>query len=94
MHGEELAGGHLLEGGSMEDKIRARDRSPAGFQFAYVADEEFDLVGYIRVLGLVLVTHVVLLLFVAGEDADFFNIGAEESLQDSVSETSSASTNE
>jgi hypothetical protein len=51
-------------------------------------------VSHIRIVGLVLVTHIVLLLLITGEDADFTNICAEETLQDSVSEGSCASTNE
>lgn len=39
-------------------------------------------------------THIVLLFLVEREDADFFNICAEEALKDSVSGTSSAATNE
>ena len=50
--------------------------------------------GDVRIFGLVLVTHIVLLLLVAGEDADFFDVGGQETLQDGVSEGSSAATNQ
>ena len=50
--------------------------------------------GGVRILGLILVTHIVLLLLVSAEDADFSNICAEEALENSVSKTTSASTNQ
>ena len=64
----------------MEKKVCARDCSSAGLQVADVSDEEFDLVGDVRELGLVLVTHIVLLFLIAGEDADFLDVCAQEAL--------------
>ena len=75
----------------MEYKIGPGDGGAAGFEIADVSDEKFDLVCDVRILGLVLVAHVVLLLLVTGEDADFAYIGAEEALEDGVSETTGAS---
>ena len=78
----------------MKNIICSRNGATAGFQVSNVSNEEFYLVGDLRILGLVLVTHVVLLFLVAGEDADFLNICSEEALENSVSEGSSASTNQ
>lgn len=49
---------------------------------------------HIRILGLILVAHIILLLLVAGEDADFTNICAEEAFQDSVPKGSCPATDE
>ena len=81
----------MLQGCSVEDVVRSGDGGTARLQVANVTDEEFDLMGDIGILGLVFMTHVVLLLFVAGEDADFADICSEETLENSVPETSSAS---
>ena len=70
LHGEELAGGHLLEGGGVEDVVHAVHGVADALGVADVADEEAHLG---RELGgplLQAVAHVVLLLLVAGEDAD------------------------
>ena len=55
----------------MEDIVSPRHGRSAGLQVSYVADVEFDFMGDVRILGLVLVTHIVLLFLVTGEDADF-----------------------
>ena len=55
----------------MKNIICSRNGATAGFQVSNVSNEEFYLVGNLRILGLVLVTHVVLLFLVAGEDSDF-----------------------
>ena len=70
LHGEELAGGNLLEGGGVEDVVHAVHGVADALGVADVADEEAHLG---RELGgplLQAVAHVVLLLLVAGEDAD------------------------
>ena len=79
-HGEELAGRHLLEGRCVEDIVSAGNGAAAGLEAADVSDIEFDLVSDIRILGLVLVTHIVLLLLITGEDADFFDVSGQETL--------------
>lgn len=84
----------MLEGGRMKNEISAWDGATAGFKVSHIANVEFDFVSYIRILGLVLVTHVVLFFLIAGEDADFPDVGAEKALKDSVPERSSASTNQ
>ena len=86
-HREEFAAGHLLEGGRVEDVVHAAHRALEGGLVADVADVEFDLVGDVGVRGLVLVTHVVLLLFVAGEDADLLDVRGEEPFEHGIAET-------
>lgn len=72
---KELAGGHLLERRCVEDVVHAIhgvfDRS----QIADIANEKLDLIRHLGHSGLELMPHVVLFLFIAGEDADFGDIG-------------------
>ena len=58
----------------MENVIHSRHRIPDGLRVADIADVELDLLGGFRVLGLKFMAHIVLLLFVAGEDADLLQI--------------------
>ena len=70
----------------MEYVINPGHRAPAALKAANVANVELDLVCNVRVLGLILMTHVVLLLFVAGEDTDLADVRAQEALEDGISE--------
>ena len=85
-HREELAGRDLLEGGRMEDVVHAAHGHLEGGFVADVADVEFDLVGDTGVHRLVFVTHVVLFFLVAGENADFLDVGGQEAPQHGISE--------
>ena len=90
LHGEELAGGHLLEGGGVEDVVHAVHGVAHALGVADVADEEAHLGGELRGLLLQAVAHVVLLLLVAGEDADLGQVGVHEVLEHRVSERAGA----
>lgn len=70
----------------MEDVIYTRHGVLARLEIADIADEEFDFMGHIRHLGLVFVTHVVLLLLVATEDTNLCNVGLEETVEDGIPE--------
>lgn len=83
---EELARRHLLESGCMEDVVYARHCVAARLKASYVSDEKLDLMSYVRILRLILVTHVVLLLLIAGKDSDFLDVCPEETVQHCVSE--------
>ena len=78
LHGEELAGGHLFEGCGMEDVVYAGHGVPHSLRVAHVAYVELDLLGSLRVLGLELMAHIVLLLLVPGEDANLADVGFQE----------------
>ena len=82
LHGEELAGGDLLQGSGVEDVVHAGHGVLDGLGVADIADIELDLLGGLRVPGLELVAHIVLLLFVPGEDADLLQVRVQEVLQD------------
>ena len=90
LHGEELAGGNLLQGGGVEDVVHAVHGVAHALGVADVADEEAHLGGELGGLLLQAVAHVVLFLLVAGEDADFGQIGVHEVLEDGVAERAGA----
>ena len=74
LHGEELAGRNLLQSGSVEDVVNTGHSIPDGLRIADVTDVELDLLGIFRVFGLKLMAHIVLLLLVTGENANFLQI--------------------
>ena len=61
---------------------RALERGPV----AHVADVEFDLARDLRIIGLVLMPHVVLLLLVARENADLLDVCLEEPPEHGIAE--------
>ena len=81
LHGEELAGRNLLQSSSVEDVVNTGHSVTDGLGIADIADVELHLFGVLRVLGLKLVTHIILLLLIAGEDADFLQVRIQEMLQ-------------
>ena len=86
LHGEKLAGGDLLQRRGVEYVVDAGHGVPDGLGIADIADVEFDLFGVLRVAGLQLVAHIVLLFLVTGEDADLLQIGIQEVLQNGRTE--------
>ena len=58
---------------------------------AHVANVKFDLVGHFGHTRLKIMTHVVLFLLVATEDADFADVGSEKAVQHGVAETTCSS---
>ena len=78
LHGEELAGGHLLQSSGMEDVVHAGHGVPHRLGIAHVAYVKLDLLSSLRVLGLELVAHIVLLLLVPGEDANLADVGFQK----------------
>ena len=81
LHGEELAGRNLLQCGSMEDVINTGHSVTDGLRIADITDVELHLLGSLRVLGLKLMAHIILLLFVTGKDTDFLQIRVQEVFQ-------------
>lgn len=90
LHGEELAGRHLLERSGVEDVVHTRHGVPDGLRIAHIADVKLDLLRMLRVLRLKLVAHVVLLLLVTREDADLAKVGIEEVFEDGRTEGAGA----
>ena len=91
LHREEFAARDLLEGGGVEDVVHAAHSALERGLVAHVADVELDLVRDLRIIGLVLMAHVVLLLLVAREDADLLDVCREETLEDGVAEGTGSS---
>lgn len=73
----------------MENVINTGHGILDGLGIADIADVELDLLGSVRVLSLKLVAHIVLLLFVPGEDADFIQVRVQEVLQNGRTERTS-----
>ncbi len=80
LHGEELAGGHLLEGGGTEDEVDTAEGIADAAVVAYIPDVVLDLV------ILVEVAHVVLLLLVATENANLCNISIQKAFEYGITE--------
>lgn len=81
---KELAAGDLLERGRVKDIVDVAHRGPNTRQIAHVANIEPQLVALFGHAALIKVPHVVLLLFVAREDADFANIGVQKTVENRV----------
>ena len=94
LHREELAAGHLFQRRCVENVVDAGHGVPDGLRVAHIADVELDLARVLRVLGLQLVAHIVLLLLVAGENADFADIGGEKMLEHGMAEAAGAAGDE
>ena len=75
----------------MENVVHAMHGIADRLGVADVADEEADLGGELRGPLLQSVTHVVLLLLVTGEDADFGQVSVHEVLEHGVAEASGTS---
>lgn len=77
----------------MEDVIYARHGIAARLQVAYVSDKKLNLVSYVRIFYLIFMAHIILLLLIAGEDADFSDIRTEEAIQHCVTEGTCSTSN-
>lgn len=62
----------------MEDVVDSGHGVAAGLEVAYITNKNLIFVYYLRYLGQRLVAHVVLHLLVAGEDADFGDVGFQK----------------
>ena len=65
----------------MEDVVNAGHSVTDGLRIADVTDVKLDLLGILRMLGLKLMAHVILLFFVTREDTDFLQVRVQEVLQ-------------
>ena len=83
-HREELARGNLFKGRCGEHVVHAAHRDVNGLLVAHVADVELDL-GVLKP-----VTHVVLFLLVAREDADLLDVAVQETSKNGVAEAAGA----
>ena len=88
LHRVEFAGRNLLEGSGVENVINTAHRGRDGVRIAHVTDVELQLAVVVKL------PHVVLLLLVTGEDADFTDIGIEETAKNGVAERAGATGNE
>ena len=93
LHREELAGRNLLQSSRMENVVNTRHGVLDRLRIADIADVELDLLGGLRVLGLKLVSHIILLLLVAGEDANLLEVRVKEVFQNGRTERTSTTSN-
>ena len=93
LHGEELAGRHLFQCGGVEDVVHAVHGVANRLGVAHVADQEPNLRCELGALLLQTVTHVILLLLVAREDADLLEVRVHEVLEHGVAEAARAARN-
>ena len=94
LHREELARRHLLQCCSMEDIVYARHCRPTRLQRAHVTDIKLDFPCHLRILHLILMSHIILLLLVTAEDTNLLNIRIQETLQHGISKRPCASRNQ
>src|SRR5690349_22936377 len=88
LHGMELARRHLLERRGVETEVDIPHGRRDAARIAHVAHVELEL-GVVVTLA-----HVILLLLVTTEDADFVHVGVEETSQDGVAEGTGTSGNQ
>ena len=93
LHGEKFAAWYLFECCCMENVVNTRHSIADAAVVTHVAYIKFHLACCFRMRCLQAVTHVVLFLFIAGEDADFTNIGLQKMLQHRVAKGTGATSN-
>ena len=90
LHGEKLAGRNLLERSGMEDKVDAGHHIAQALDVAHIADVELDFIVIVRIVGLQLMAHVVLLFLVTAENADLADISRQKMLEHGVAKAAGA----
>ena len=86
LHGEELTGRNLLQSSSVEDVVNTGHCVTDRLRIADITDVELHLLGSLRVLGLKLMAHIVLLLLVTREDTNLLQVRIQEVLQNGGTE--------
>ena len=94
LHGEELAGRHLLQRRCVENVVHAGHSIPQALRIPHIADVEFHLVGKFRMLHLQLVAHIILLFLITGENADLANVRVQKLVQNRMAKTTGTAGNE
>lgn len=84
---EELATRHLFQRRCVEHVIHALHGILQCALVPHVANVELDFMGYFGHPDLEVVPHVILLLFVAREDADLTDVRPQETVQHRIPET-------
>ena len=77
----------------MEDVVDPTHSGLEGGFVAHITNVELDLVGNLRHLCLILMAHVVLLLLIAREDADFCDVCFEETIKYGITKTAGTACN-
>src|SRR5699024_2797476 len=77
----------------VEDVVNAGHCVLDGLGIADIADVELHLLGVLRVLGLKLMAHIVLLLFVTGENTNLLQVRVQKVLQNGRTKRTSTTSN-
>ena len=93
LHRKELTGRNLLQSSCVKNIVHTRHSVLDGLRIADISNIELDLFCRVRVLGLKLMAHIILLLFITGKDADFLEVRIKEMLQHSRTERTSTTCN-
>ena len=87
---KKLTGRHLFQRRRVKNVIYARHGVPDGLNIPDIADVAFDFARMIRIPGLQLVAHIILLLLVAGENANLLKVRIKEMFEDGGTERAGA----
>ena len=88
LHGEELAGGDLLQRSCTEDVVNAVEGITDTAVIAYITDVVLDLV------IMVVMAHVILFLLITAEDPNLGDVGSEKPLKHRVAKGTGATGDE
>ena len=70
----------------MEDVVNTWHCVLARLKIANVTNKELNLACVLRAFCLILMTHIILLLFIAREDTNLSDIGLKESIENCITE--------
>ena len=93
LHWEKLTGRDLLQSCGVENVVNTGHCITDRLRVTDITNVELDLLGIFRMLSLKLMTHIILLLFVTGKDADFFQVRIQKVLQNSRAKRTSTTGN-
>ena len=93
-HGVKLAGGYLLEGGSVEHIIHPAERRGDGTVVPHITYVEFDFLCVLRIQLLIGVAHVVLFFLIAGKNTNLADIRGQKAIQNRMPEGAGAARDE
>ena len=93
-HGVKLAGGYLLEGGSVEHIIHPAERRGDGTVVPHITYVEFDFLCVLRIQLLIGVAHVVLFFLIAGKNTNLADIRGQKAAQYGISKGACPTGNE
>ena len=86
LHGVKLTGGHLLERSGVKHIVHAAKCMDDGVIVAHIADVKLDLLRVLRIQLLIGMAHIILLFFVARENADLADVRGQKAVEHGIPE--------